>query len=76
MKLSVYARQVGVSYRTAFRWFKNGKIQGRQMETGTILISEPVGESQTPERLVKVAVYTRVSAAENKDNPSASSGQV
>ena len=44
MKLSVYARRVGVSYRTAFRWFKSGKIQGRQMDTGTILITEPVDE--------------------------------
>ena len=68
MKLSVYAQQVGVSYRTAFRWFKSGKIQGRQMDTGTILITEPIGEPQTPERPVKVAIYTRVSAIENKDN--------
>jgi putative resolvase len=67
MKLSVYAREVGVSDRTAFRGFKSGKIQGRQMETGTSLISEPVSESQTPERPVQGAVYTRVSAAENKD---------
>jgi putative resolvase len=68
MKLSVSAQQVGVSYRTTFRWFKSGKIQGRQMDTGTILITEPIGEPQTPERPVKVAIYTRVSAAENKDN--------
>ena len=68
MKLSVYAHEVGVSYRTAFRWFKSGKIQGRQMDTGTILITEPIGEPQTSERPVKVAIYTRVSAAENKDN--------
>ena len=68
MKLSVYAREVGVSYRTAFRWYKSGKIQGRQMETGTILITEPIGEPQAPERPVKVAIHTRVSAAENKDD--------
>jgi predicted site-specific integrase-resolvase len=68
MKLSVYAREVGVSYRTAFRWYKSGKIQGRQMDTGTILIKEPIGEPQTPELPVKVAIYTRVSATENKDN--------
>jgi hypothetical protein len=42
MKLSVYTHQVGVSYRTAFRWFKSGKIQGRQMGTGTSLITEPI----------------------------------
>ena len=38
------------------------------METGTILITEPIGVPQTPEHPVKVAIYTRVSAAENKDN--------
>ena len=68
MKLSVYAREVGVSYRTAFRWFKSGKIQGRQMGTGTIPITEPIGAHQTPEPPVKVAIYTRVSAAENRDD--------
>jgi predicted site-specific integrase-resolvase len=68
MKLSVYAREVGVSYRTAFRWFKSGKIQGRQMDTGAILITEPICEPQTLERPVKVAIYPRVSAAENKDD--------
>lgn len=75
MKLSVYAREVGVSYRTAFRWFKSGKIQGRQMDTGTILITasgslraESTGEISTPERPVKAAIYTRVSATENKNN--------
>jgi len=68
MKLSVYTKEVGVSYRTAFRWFKSGKIQGRQMDTGTILITEPIGGSQISEHSVKVGLYTRVSAAENKDN--------
>jgi len=68
MKLSAYAREIGISYRTAFRWFKSGKIQGRQMDTGTILITEPTSEMIVSERPLKVAVYTRVSATENKDN--------
>ena len=68
MKLSVYAHNVGVSYRTAFRWFKSGKIQGRQMDTGTILIAEPTGDPAVPERPLKAAIYTRVSATENKAN--------
>jgi predicted site-specific integrase-resolvase len=38
------------------------------MDTGTILISEPIGEAQTSEHPVKVAIYTRVCVAENKDN--------
>jgi len=68
MKLSIYARQVGVSYRTAFRWFKSGMIQGRQMDTGTILITEPVETPTAPEYPTKVAIYTRVPSAENKEN--------
>ena len=65
MKLIDYAHKMGISYKTAWRWFKAGKIQGKQMDTGTILVTEdePV---MTPTR--KVAVYARVSSAENKSN--------
>jgi predicted site-specific integrase-resolvase len=38
------------------------------MGTGTNLITEPIGEPQTPDRPVKIAIYTRVSAAENQDD--------
>ena len=65
MKLSDYAKQQGVHYRTAYRWFHAGKLKGRQMESGTILIDDPVGEF---EQVQKVAVYTRVSSSENKSN--------
>ena len=67
MKLIDYARQQGISYRTAWRWYKAGKIQGQQMDTGTILVAEAV---PVPEHAVssKVAIYTRVSSAENKSN--------
>jgi putative resolvase len=62
MKLSDYARKVGVSYRTAWEWYRKGKIHGYQMDTGTIIIEE---ESSRPER---IAVYARVSSSENRDN--------
>ncbi|HEY5157684.1 MAG TPA: hypothetical protein VII93_06950 [Anaerolineales bacterium] len=32
MKLSIYARQVGISYCTAFQWSKSGKMQSRRIE--------------------------------------------
>ena len=64
MKLNAYARKVGVHYRTAWRWFKAGKIKGYQMDTGTIIITE----DDVPKRSQKVAIYTRVSAAENRPN--------
>jgi putative resolvase len=64
MKLSDYAKKVGVHYRTAHRWFKAGKIRGYQMDTGTIIITEGE-EERIPQ---KVAVYARVCSAENRDN--------
>ena len=68
MKLSVYARKTGVSYRTAFRWFHAGKLPGYQMDTGTIIITDAPPETAVTVAEQKVAIYTRVSAAENKDN--------
>jgi predicted site-specific integrase-resolvase len=62
MKLSDYARKGGVTYKTAYRWYKAGRIKGYQIDTGTIIIEEdrPVAE--------KVVIYARVSSSENRDN--------
>ena len=38
------------------------------MDTGTILITEPIEDLGISPRPTKVAIYTRVSAAENKEN--------
>jgi putative resolvase len=62
MKLSAYAGKVGVSYKTALKWYHAGKIKGRQMDTGTILIDE-----EKPISLEVTAVYARVSSSENRD---------
>lgn len=48
MKLIDYARLQGISYRTAWRWYKAGKIQGQQMDTGTILVTEPLPVREMP----------------------------
>lgn len=66
MKLSDYAKQQGVRYETAWRWFRDGKIQGRRVGAHTILIDEEVPEPQPS--FLSTAVYTRVSSAENKSN--------
>lgn len=64
MKLSDYAKQTGISYRTAWRWYQSGKISGYQLDTGTIIITEldasPLAE--------KTVIYARVSSAQNKKN--------
>lgn len=68
MKLSAYARSLGVSYRTAWRWFKAGKVAGFQADTGTIIVTEPIVATVPATANPKAVLYTRVSAAENKDN--------
>ena len=53
MKLSAYARKVGVSYKTALKWYKAGKLKGYQMDTGTIIV-EPDEKPVRPEQVVVV----------------------
>lgn len=36
MKLSEYARGMGVSYKTVWRWWRIGKLDAYQVSTGTI----------------------------------------
>ena len=69
MKLSSYAKKLGIHYNTAYRLFKRGQIPGYQLPTGTVIIEEPV--DQTEKRALRpqlVAVYARVSSTENKKN--------
>ncbi len=64
MKLSVYAKKLGVSYRTVWRLYKAGKLDAYSLPTGTIIVRD--------ENIVKlpnkVCIYARVSSSENKDN--------
>jgi putative resolvase len=62
MKLSAYARQVGVTYKTAYQWWKAGQLDAYQLPTGTIIVREP----QTA--ATGVALYARVSSADQKDD--------
>jgi len=64
MKLSKYAQKLGVSYRTVWRLWKNGKLDAYQLPTGTIIVKEET-ENKLPD---KVCIYARVSSSENKDN--------
>lgn len=42
IKLSEWAKQNGVHYRTAYNWFKKGKFPGKaiQLPSGTILVED------------------------------------
>jgi putative resolvase len=62
MRLSQYAKKMGVSYRTAFRWWKAGSLDAYQLDTGTIIVREPV----STEPPTNVALYARVSSADRQ----------
>lgn len=69
MRLSEYAKYIGIHYKTAWRWARAGIIKTKQLPTGTIFVEEPVKKEQRKQKKVeKVYIYTRVSAAENKSN--------
>jgi predicted site-specific integrase-resolvase len=66
MKLSKYAKQIGISYRTAQTWFSNGDIDGAyQMPSGTIIVPDKTIMVNKPPYIV---IYARVSSSENKKN--------
>src|SRR5262245_50046829 len=62
MKLSEYAKQVGVPYQTASQWWKAGQGDASQVPTGTSIVREP----QTA--ATGVALYVRVSSADQQDD--------
>ncbi len=55
-------RQVGVSYKTAYRWWKDDKLDAYQSHIGTIIVREQ------PDRPTGVALYARVSSADQKED--------
>jgi predicted site-specific integrase-resolvase len=63
MKLSQYAKQQGISYRTALRWFRAGAIAGYQAPSGTIIVQE---EKPTSASTSRVVIYAHVSSAEQR----------
>lgn len=69
MKLSDYAKVTGVQYQTVWRWWKAGKLPhpAKQLETGTIIVDYTPAES-SKQAGNRVAIYTRVSSAENRSN--------
>jgi len=64
MKLSTYAKKLGVSYKTVWRLWKQGNLDAYQLPTGTVIVKDEV-ENKIPD---KVCIYARVSSSENKDN--------
>ena len=67
MKLTDWAKHQGIGYRTAWNYFKAGKIPGayRLNKTGAIIVPDPVSQSSKQDFVI---TYARVSSSENKVN--------
>jgi len=64
MTLKQYSRKLGVHYRTAWNYYKQGLIAGAyQLSTGTIIVSDTI-KSNTE----YTVIYARVSSSQNKSN--------
>jgi putative resolvase len=66
MKLSTWARENGLSYRTAWRMFHAGTlpVEAEQLATGTIIVKTRAAG----EKAQGVALYARVSSADQKND--------
>lgn len=72
MRLKEWAREQGVSYRTALNWFHAGTLPApaRQLDSGTILVESPVVEAG------RTVAYCRVSSADERDELDRQVGRV
>ena len=65
MKLSQYAKKAGISYKTAWRWYKAGILDAYQTPSGMIVVRDPQMERDLTGR---IALYARVSCADQKSD--------
>ena len=65
MKLSQYAKHVGVSYKTAYRWYRAGSLDAYQTETGIIIVRDQHDVQPVTGR---IALYGRVSSLGHKED--------
>ncbi|MFA5154744.1 MAG: IS607 family transposase [Clostridia bacterium] len=62
MKLSVYAKKLGVTYKTAWNHFNNGLIKNAyKLPNGTIIVNEEISKEEHG-----VILYARTSSSQNK----------
>jgi len=69
MKLSRYAKKIGLCYQSALNLYHAGQIKGYQLPTGTIIITEEDDvKSNHRTHSNKAVCYARVSSHEQKDD--------
>ena len=65
MKLSQYAKKIGVSYQTVWNWYKDGLIENAyQLPSGTIVVPDNMDENSEQ---YGVILYARTSSSQNKN---------
>jgi putative resolvase len=66
MKLSQWAKQQGITYGTALKWFHAGRLKfpSEQLDTGTILVHP----EQNVKQNLKTFIYARVSSSNKKSD--------
>jgi predicted site-specific integrase-resolvase len=66
VKLSVWAKSQGISYKTAWRMWKAGSlpVPAEQLATGTVIVHAEVPDALSG----SVALYARVSSADHKSD--------
>ena len=65
MKLSQYAKQTGISYKTAWRWYKSGTLDAYKTATGTVIVRDA---SDPKPATGRIALYARVSSLGQKED--------
>jgi putative resolvase len=65
MKLSQYAKQTGISYKTAWRWYKAGTLDAYKTATGTVIVRDASDPKPVTGR---IALYARVSSLGQKED--------
>ena len=65
MKLSDWAKQQGIGYKTAWNWYKAGKlpVRSEQMPTGTIIVHPEAAVEKS-----RVTIYARVSSVDQRED--------
>jgi putative resolvase len=68
IKLADYAKLMGISHKTAWRWYTAGIISGEKLGARTILIDVKEPENLPPVSQEKLAyIYCRVSTSSDKE---------
>jgi putative resolvase len=57
------ARHIGVTYKTAYLWWKAGRLDAYQLETATVIVGDPLAK-----RATGVALYARVSSVDQRND--------